>query len=167
VRMRTLILLFLAMALTVSACEGAGSVRGGATDNGARGDVAHESQLANSTFTYSLNKATVRTVVPLAVGTKLEFSSGDLKPNEVLLLEKCGVSPCQSAKLIQQWKGSDSKLPDAVVISEAALYYFWIQRHLPDDSTGPVFGESSESRGPTMVFHYVSGTTVSVTVTVP
>ena len=37
--MRTLVLLFLAMALTVSACDGAGSVRGGATDNGARGHV--------------------------------------------------------------------------------------------------------------------------------
>lgn len=113
-------------------------------------------------------KATVGTTKPLLSGTKLTFSSTDLKSNEVLMLQRCG-DPCNTAKMIRSWKkvDLDAKPKQVVELAEAGTYYFWILRTLENGEVGPVFGERSSFDGAKGTVAFASGTSVSVEVELP
>ena len=113
-------------------------------------------------------KATVGTTKPLPPGTKLTFSSADLKSNEVFMLQRCG-DPCNTAKMIRSWKkvDFDAKPKQVVALAEAGTYYFWILRTLENGEVGPVFGERSSFDDARGTVTFASGTSVSVEVELP
>jgi hypothetical protein len=113
-------------------------------------------------------KATVVTTRPLPIGAKLAFSSPDLKPNEVFMLQRCG-DPCNTAKMIRTWRRSDfdRNQRQMVALAEAGTYYFWILRTLENGEVGPVFGERSSFDELKGTVTFSSGTSVSVEVKLP
>ena len=113
-------------------------------------------------------KATVGSTKPLPPGTKLTFSSTDLKSNEVLMLQRCG-DPCNTAKLIRRWNkvDFDTKPKQVVALAEAGTYYFWIHRTLENGEVGPVFGVRSSFNDLRGTAWFASGTSVSVDVELP
>ena len=113
-------------------------------------------------------KATVVTARPLLIGTKLTFSSPNLKENEVVMLQRCG-EPCNTAKMIRSWRkvDFDTNQRQMVTLAEAGTYYFWILRTLDNGEAGPVFGERSSFDELKTTVTFVSGTNVSVGLELP
>jgi hypothetical protein len=110
-------------------------------------------------------KATTFSNAAIPEGTKLSFLAKDFKPNETLLLQRCG-EPCNTAKVVRIWRADElvGVTPKEVVVSEAGRYYFWIRKQLPNGETGPVLGEFAESRGKATTVRYASGSVVTVTI---
>lgn len=113
----------------------------------------------------SSNRHTIGTTGVLPAGTRMQFKVSGLKPNETILLHRCG-SPCNTAKLIEEWGYEifSQTADDSVVLVESGDYYFWIRRKLDTGEVGPAFIERAERDDIWMVATYESGTTVAVAV---
>ena len=109
-------------------------------------------------------KATVVAATPLSAGTKLEFSAKNFKPNELLLLQRCG-NPCNTARMVRTWKPKDlANSTQRISLSEPGQYYFWIMKTLDNGEVGPVFGESVSGDATKATVTFTSGTIISVLV---
>lgn len=109
-------------------------------------------------------KATVAATRQFSVGTKLEFSAKDFKPNELLLLQRCG-DPCNTAKMVRIWKPHElATRSQSLILNEPGQYYFWIMKTLDNGEVGPVFGEHVVGDARATTVHFTSGTVISVLV---
>jgi hypothetical protein len=107
-------------------------------------------------------KATVAATHPFSAGTKLDFAAKNFKPNELLLLQRCG-DPCNTAKMVRIWKPHElAKRMQSITLSEPGQYYFWIMKTLDNGEVGPVFGESVTGDARAATVQFTSGTVVSV-----
>jgi hypothetical protein len=123
-------------------------------------------QAQERTFAFEpVNKASIVSQSELKKRDVITVTAYRLRDNETLHLFRCG-DPCNTAKHILSWTASmfEDGPVQRVEIRQKGVYYFWIQRKLTNGEVGPVFGDNSEIRGETRLFHFVSGSTISIVV---